>query len=157
MNRVRIPELDTPFLFGSRPESLPGDLRPMWRIAAVLLILGIASRGKKSSFGRLHVLNWAIRTEETRAALKSLIRGGATPETVVVRIEPSLNRAVDLASAEGFLQRVSGDRVQLTGLGSKRVEALLKSRALEVERLFLKEIGTSLTEARVKSIFSGNI
>lgn len=156
MKSFHIPELDTPFVFGEQPESLPGDFRPMWRIASVLLILGLASRGKKSSFGRLHVLNWGLRTKENRSALKEMIDGNLAPDVILVRIEPSLNRAVDLASAEGLLQRISGDRVKLSDPGGKAVATIVDSGALDIERQYLEEIGVRLTEKQVKRVFSGS-
>jgi hypothetical protein len=58
-------KLDIPFIFKSRPSPVPGDLRPTWRIALILLIL-INSRSKKASLRKLHVVSWAARTAVNR-------------------------------------------------------------------------------------------
>jgi hypothetical protein len=155
MIALNFDDLETAFVFRSRPKSIPGDLRPLWRIGIILLILRLASWGKKSSLGRLHVLNWAIRTEENREELEEVIAGNISPDTVIVRIEPSLNRAIDFAHGEGLLEFVSGDRVQLTPIGKSATNKLLNQDNLfREEKLFLRRIGkTGLTEKIVKELF----
>src|SRR5690606_16062641 len=101
MASINISDLVEPLIFRSRPEPIPGDLRPLWRIGIILLILDLTSRGGKSTLGRLHVLSWAVRTRETRENLLRVIREEVSPHTLIVRIEPSLNRAIDLALGEG--------------------------------------------------------
>ena len=156
MNDWEIPELNTHFFFRERPEAIPGDLRPIWRIGLVLLILHISSRSRRSSFGRLHVLNWALRSEEGRNALLGILKGQRSPETMVVRIEPSLNRAVDYASGEGLVQQVQGSRIELTGPGEKEAKNILKCEEIyKDEREFLYEIGKKVTERLVTELFGG--
>lgn len=156
MRSVEIPELNTPFVFNERPESIPGDLRPMWRIGLLLLMLYMASRGSKSSFGRLHVLNWALRSDEGRDALLGILEGRLFPGTVVVRIEPSLNRAVDFAHGEGLLKKVGGDRIELTSPGEAEAKRMLEQDELFTsEREYLEQVGKKLTEKLVAELFGG--
>jgi len=156
MSRIEIPALDTPFVFNERPECIPGDLRPLWRIGLLLLMLYMASRGKKSSFGRLHVLNWALRSDEGRVALLGILEGRRLPGTVVVRIEPSLNRAVDFALGELLLRKVGGDRVELTSAGEAEAKRILEQDELFVsEREYLGKVHKRLTERLVSDLFGG--
>ncbi len=151
-----IPELNIRFIFKERPEAIPGDLRPLWRIGLVLLMLHTASRGGTSSFGRLHVLNWALRSEEGRDALLRILDGQLFPGTVVVRIEPSLNRAVDYAHGEGLVRRVEGNRIELTARGEAEAKRILGHEMLyQSEREFLGAIGKRVTENLVKRLFQG--
>ena len=148
---------DTKFVFRSQPKPIPGDLRPLWRIGAILLMLKLASWGDKSTLGRLHVLNWAIRTQENRKQLQEVIAKNITPDTIIVRVEPSLNRAIDFARGEGLIESLSGNRVHLTPNGKRAANKLLTQNDLfKNERQFLQEIGkTGLTEKTVKALFSG--
>ncbi len=156
MSKPEIPELNTPFVFKERPESIPGDLRPLWRIGLVLLMLYAASRGKRSSFGRLHVLNWALRSDEGRDALLGILKGQLFPGTVVVRIEPSLNRAVDFAHGEGLLKKVGGAHIVLTSHGEAEAKRLFEHKELYVsERDYLEQVGKKLTEKLVNDLFGG--
>jgi hypothetical protein len=157
MHKINIEELDTPFVFRSRPEAIPGDFRPLWRIGILLLILFIASRGSRSSSGRLHVLNWAIRTPDNRQTLINLIDGKTKPDTIVVRIEPSLNRAVNLAFGEGLVDRVS-NRISLTLIGQKAAKILYNETNIFIEeKKFLEVIGKRLTEQLVQHLLSGRL
>jgi len=158
MTSITIPELDTPFVFREQPEAIPGDLRPLWRIGLLLLILHLSSRGGKSSFGRLHVLNWALRSEDGQEALLGILGRKLFPGTVVVRIEPSLNRAVDFAHGERLVERVPGDRIQLTTRGEKEAKRMLARKGLyERERHFLNTVGKKVTEILVKELFAGRV
>jgi ribosomal protein L31E len=149
--------IETTLIFRSQPKPIPGDLRPLWRISIIILILKLASWGGKSTLGRLHVLNWAIRTKENRKKLREVIAKKITPDTVIVRVEPSLNRAIDFACAEGFVKSVSGNRIRLTRKGELAADILLEQNdLLKKERQFLKEIGKSgLTENAIQSLFLG--
>ncbi len=156
MPSVNIPELDTPFTFNERPESIPGDLRPLWRMSLLLLMLFVASRGKRSSFGRLHVLNWAIRSDEGRDALLAIVDGHLLPGTIVVRIEPSLNRAVDFAHGEKLIRKIGGDRIELTSKGESEAQRIFEQEDLLCsEREYLDQIGKKLTEKTVAELFGG--
>src|SRR5689334_6792274 len=124
MAELFIPELDSPFVFRRRAVPVPGDLRPLWRINLILLLLRKCCRGGRSSFARLHVLSWASLSFENRTLLVRALDGEETVESIIVRVEPSLNRAVDFAVGEGFIRRVNGDRYELTPTGVARADAL---------------------------------
>ena len=72
---VSVPELDAEFIFRRRPLALPGDLRPRWRIGLLALLLNNCCRQQRSSLTRLHVLNWAVRSEANHENLTALIKG----------------------------------------------------------------------------------
>ena len=155
MSNVDILELNTEFVFRQRPEAIPGDLRPLWRIGLVLLMLHMASRGGKSSFGKLHVLNWALRSQEGRKALLDILERRLSPNTVIVRIEPSLNRAVDLAHGEGLVKRNNGG-IELTSQGRTEAKKILEQEDIYLqEKDFLAAAGKRMTEKLVKELFGG--
>ena len=144
------------FVFRSRPEAIPGDFRPLWRMTVVLLILKLASRSNSSTLSRLHVLNWAIRTQENRENIRFVIAGDVPPDKIVVRIEPSLIRALELANGEGLIEYLSGKTVKLTDKGIKVADEILgEPYIFAQEKLFLQEIGkSSLTEQVINRMFS---
>jgi hypothetical protein len=155
MNDLTIPELNVPFTFKQRPLAIPPDLRPEWRVGMVLLILKKCCRGYRSSFARLHVLSWASRTPENGLALREVINHQLRPDALLVRIEPALNRAVDLAAGEGLLKRVTGDRVELTPAGVLAAEGIDKNEDIfTVEREYLTGLGRKVTEDSINQLFS---
>ena len=54
---------------------------------------------------QLHVLNWAARTRESRQDFLAFLSGKRTPSQIIVRYDPSLNRAVHFAFAEDLVTR----------------------------------------------------
>src|SRR5947209_6297674 len=94
--------LDREFTFKHRPTPLACDLRPEWRLHLLVLLVDHCWAGR-ASIQQLEVLDWAIRTQQTREALLQFIDGERTPNQTIVRYDPSLNRAVDFAFAEDLL------------------------------------------------------
>jgi hypothetical protein len=155
MSEVVIPELNVPFTFRRRPVSLPPDLRPEWRVGIVLLTLRICCREYRASFARLHVLNWAVRTVPNQLAIAAVIAKESSPDALIVRIEPSLNRAVDLANGYRLIVRVAGDRIQLTNNGVNLADELQRQDNLYVpEREFFSQVGRKVTEKLVANLFA---
>jgi len=154
MNAIKISELDTAFSFQRRPASLPADLRPSWRIGMVLLLLRKCCRSNKSSLGRLHVLNWGVLSKDNRLALQKVIREDATADQLIVRIEPSLNRAVALAAGEGLVQRPNGEHIELTARGIHFADAIDATEGMYiVEKELMVSIGKRVSEKLIKQIF----
>lgn len=152
-----IPELQgVRITFKRRPSALPAEFRPFWRVGALILILSILCRGGKSNLQRLYVLNWALRTKESREEFMDVISGHLDPEDIIVRFDPGLLRALDFAIGERLIRRVGGDCVELTELGKKFALDLnmSKSEVFKVEREYLTSLKGKVTEAKIKSLLS---
>lgn len=141
------------FSFKARPIPIPVDLRPDWRLAIILLILYKCCRSSRGSLRKLHVLNWAIRTSEARSIFQQLVDGRISPVDVIVRYEPGLSRAIDLALGEGLVEKVDGDRIQLTQKGKKCAADIGGlSDCFEQEKIFLNNVGKAITEKRLQGL-----
>jgi hypothetical protein len=160
--------LDVPFTFRSRPTPQPCDIRPVWRMHVLVLLLN-QCRGAKAGFEQLHVLNWAVRTDESRTAFLRFIKGEKAPNEIIVRYDPSLNRAVRFAFAEGLVvhhesepsliedseRRATAYRVILTAKGHKLVREINEMEDCFItEKQFLTEIGSKVSQKQVKSLFT---
>lgn len=143
--------LNVPITFRPRPSPLAPELRVTWRLAQFLFLLTVCCRGGKSSLRRLHVINWGARSERNRRTLVRALKGAVQPHSLLVRVEPSLNRVVDVAVGEGLVTVPDGARVEITDRGRKVVKevAALKD-CLIAERAFAEEIGQRVTEQWVK-------
>ena len=135
------------FRFTRRPMAIAAELRPDWKIAALLLILHLSSRGGKSSLRRLHVLNWALRSAKNRAEFEQVRESQQRLFSFQFRFEPALGRAINLAVGEKFIEWVEGDRLQITARGKRWVTDILEEESvMQEEREFLERIGKSITE-----------
>lgn len=152
--KLTIPELNVPFVFKSRAVDVPADLRPGWRIGVIVLLMKLCCREGKARFRQLHVLNWGVRTKENRAILIRAVTEKVPLDTVIVRIEPSLNRAVDLAMAEGLVERISGDQLTLTQKGIQFADVLQQDKTLFAdEKAFMLAIKKKINETFVSELF----
>lgn len=151
-------ELKTNFIFHNRPESLPPDLRPIWRITIVLLFLKIACKGNRSSFKKMHVLNWVIKSEIRQKQLLNFLNDSKQKTKIEIRIEPSLNRAVDLAHGEGLVVRTNSGQLKITKHGLNFVDLVQNSKQIFIsEILFLEKIGNKLTDSKINEIMSKRV
>lgn len=151
---IEIPELKADFLFRRRPVAIPGDLRPAWRIGLLVLLLNNCCRSGRTSLARLHVLGWGIMTKENRRNLTSAIKGDMSPDTLIVRFDPFLNRALDFAIGEGLVRRNEGSKVELTLSGKNFAEELAQEEtAYADEKQFIDSIRQEVTEALVNQMF----
>lgn len=149
-----VPELDAAFIFRRRPVALPGDLRPTWRIGLLVLLLSQCCRNQRSSLTRMHVLNWAARSEVHHADLIALIAGRLSPDQLIVRFDPACNRAIDFAIGEGLLKRVDGSRIELTESGKALAEEISKDSEVYVtEKKLASAIKHNASETLVDTIF----
>jgi hypothetical protein len=120
----------------------------------ILLILKLASFRNKSSIKRLFLVNWAIQDKENQDRLRLLVNGKISPETILIRYDPPMMRALDFARGESLIEFISGNRVHLTVKGLIAVDELIKNNELFMdEKNFLMEVGkNNFTEKKTMSI-----
>ena len=146
-------DIDQPFTFKRRPISVPAESRPTWKIAELLVMLQVSSRGGKSSLKRLHLLNWAVRSAANRAKFKESRSSDLPLFRFTVRFEPAFSRAIDLAVGENLVQWVGGDRIQLSAEGTRLANTVLGlSGVLQQERDFFVGLGKSVTEKEAEYV-----
>ena len=157
MTESLLPNINVPFTFARRPESIPPDLRPKWRVAMLLLLLRYC-RGSQSSLMKLHVLNWAIRTPESRGRFLAYIKGEANPEDVIIRFEPGLNLAIDFARGEGLIKIEKGKKVELTDRGSNIAQQIDSDKdCLVEERKFLADVKPFVYEKNIGNLLNWEV
>ena len=124
------------------------ELRPMYKIGKLLLILRICCSGGKASLLKLHLFNWAmlepqrLQTLQLSAERKELLLG-------VWGIDPSLNMALSYAISEGLLLRMPNGAYKLTSKAESFISGseLLTLFSTEVDELNI--IAKKITETMV--------
>ncbi len=119
MIKEKIPEIaGLSYTFRDRGTAIPGDHRPVWRMALVVCLLKHCSRAQKSSLVRLHILDWAVRRVKARDQLLAFLQGELGVRYICVRYDPALLRAVLFGEGEQLL-KVAGKNVQLLLAGER--------------------------------------
>jgi hypothetical protein len=143
--------LDSPFLFSDRPASAPSDLRPLWRVPVVVLLLS-RCRGEQATHEQLHVLNWAVRSSESAESLAAYLAGLIPAEHAVVRHDPALDRAASLARGFGLIAW-KGRYWTLTVEGQQLLEAVVEDdELLAREKALLAVLPKPLTQKAVSAL-----
>ena len=125
-------DLDAPMNFAVRPDPISPDFRPERRVAVCLLIVD-KSRAGKASWKAMHVLSWALQSPKRVQMLANLKNGGNLLDVPVVRFEPALDRALDLALGLGFLTRDGAGPFELTIAGREALAEVRAAGVLEPE------------------------
>jgi hypothetical protein len=125
--------------------------RPLYKIAQILLMLELASRGGKSSLPRLQLLNWALKTAPRRARLVEAVKKGQL-NLAAWGFDPVVAIALRFAEAEKLIKQTATG-YQITNLGKSFTQSVCKdTENLESERSFLTSLGKSLTEGMVSAV-----
>jgi hypothetical protein len=144
--------LDVPFTFARQPLPVPADMRGIWRAAAIVLML-TRCQGDSASLQVLQALNHAVRSEEGRAAFVRAVAGEPRPEDVLLRLDPTLDRALDLAIGQGWVERRDGRSVRLTDRGREFATVLSQAAdLLEKEKEFLRDLPRKVSEAGIQRL-----
>ena len=131
--------LDAPLNFTTRADPVSPDFRPERRVAVCLLIVE-KSRAGRASWKAMHVLSWALQSPMRAKMLSNLKSGTDLFDTPVVRFEPALDRALDLALGLGFLTRDGVGAFELTDAGRGVLAEVREAGVLEREMTALAAV-----------------
>jgi hypothetical protein len=134
--------------YTERPVSLPAELRPLWKISCILLVLKLNCVREKSSLSKLQLFNWGMSSPDN---MKNLVDFGTSRDRKslpdVIPLDPSINRAVALAVADGLVELDKSGRVMLSNKGNTLVHWILNDEDIfRTEKEVLAMIGKSITE-----------
>lgn len=137
--------------FSNRKMSISPELRPMYRISQIALILHISSTGEKASLLKLQLFNWCIQKEERYEEMFKLKNDDFFP---VISFDPFLNRALNYGVAlKIFDFNTKTGKFILTEDGRELAENIVKENILMEEIKFLKSIKKSLSDTYIHKLF----
>ncbi len=143
--------LDAPINFARRADPVSPDFRPERRIAVCLLIVE-KSRGGKATWKAMHVLSWALQSPKRVAMLTNLKVGTGLLDMPLVRFEPALDRALDLAVGLGFLSRDGVGPFELTDIGRGALDEVREAGVLEREVAALAVVNGKVSNRDVERL-----
>jgi hypothetical protein len=146
--------LDRPFTFQERAVPMPAEYRPRWRTSLLVLLLG-ACHGARASWHQLHFLSWTSRSTANQEAFLRWKNGEPRLDDALIRYDPSLDRAIDLALFDGLIERRTGDVLALTAHGKQVLKELKHASVFEAEQQFLSGI-SPVTQGLVDSLMKAS-
>lgn len=148
--------LDSPFNFYRQPTPIPASLRPGRRVALLLLLVA-KSHGSGASWKGIQLLNWAIKDRDHIDLLLNLRQSLDLPDRPIVRFEPALDRAIDLAVGIGLLESRASRVFRLTEAGKRVVTKIERSDTLTQERGMLNLIAGKMTQKEVARLLEWRV
>lgn len=140
--------------FERRPAPVITDHRPMYKIGQILLILHLSSRGGKSSSARLHLFNWALKSDER---IGSLVKASTSKILSITAwgFDPALAIAIRYATGEKLIVETPNG-YQLTDSGESLARKICADRSvLTREFEHLSKIGKAITESMIDKVAKG--
>ena len=153
VTQTRLGELlDTEFEFNDRPTPVPADIRAEWRVPLLLLIVK-SCWGGRAPLHQVQALAWAAIFEENRPDFIRAYRGESDPAALLIRYDPAVIRAINLAVGLGLLSWHSRNRLTLTGEGETTLDRVLTNDGvLADERAFLADFGGRIPMNRINQM-----
>ncbi|MGX5623668.1 hypothetical protein [Bacillus cereus] len=140
--------------FTNKPIPVPYNYRIVYKITQIALIVYICSGRKACSLIKIHMISTALNSKER---FDNLLNYVIYNEQAIdlVRFDPSINRAVDFALAEGILLRQKNGLFKLPIKGKGYIEHIINDTSMFIfERNQLKQLGSNLTEDKIDRLIS---
>lgn len=133
-------EIPEKMTFNSNGSPVEPELRPIWRISLLTIILNKLCRGSSSSLKKMQVIYSLISSADKRARYFS---EGAYAD-ISIRFDPLLDKAISLGLAEGVFYLDSAKSVVLTDKGTLLSNKIYKDSSLFVfEKEFIENYSKS--------------
>jgi len=137
--------------FSRKRVPISPELRPMYRISQIILILHLSSTKQTASLLKLQLFNWGLQNKGRYERLLKLKESSDFP---IIRFDPFLNRALNYGVAMGvFLFNEKTGKFSLTEKGELLAQRILKEDVFLEEKKFLKAIKKSLSDAYILQLF----
>ena len=138
-------------IFNAKPDAVPYNYRTSYKVAQLCLIMRICGRGDVCSLIKLHMISFALISQDNMRKLIDFVDGfGIVP---IVRFDPSVNRALTYAIGYGLIKRQQNSKYKLTDRGKQLAEQIKAVGDLMVIEINdLNSIAKKLTESKIEEI-----
>jgi hypothetical protein len=139
--------------FAPKPQPLPASLRPIYRIALIVLVLKINCRSHTASLLKLQFFNWLLKS----ASLQELLEKGLAHQGVftleLIHIDPMVNLSLNYAFSDKLIGITNNSKYKLTEKGHRFAKLFLQDdqSVLAGERELLTRIGQQVSEVWLRN------
>ena len=145
------PLVYTDIVFNAKPDAVPYNYRISYKVTQLCLIMRICGRGDVCSLIKLHMISFALISQENMRKLVDFADGiGSAP---IVRFDQSVNRALTYAIGYGLIKRQQNAKYKLTDRGKQLAEQIkVVGDLMVIEIGDLNLLAKKLTERKVEEI-----
>lgn len=153
--REKINLIKEGIVFDVKPDAIPFNYRISYKVSLICMIIKVCCGRRGCSLVKMHMIATAVSDREYEEKLKRYLQT-QIPGTFVIRFEPSLNRALEYALADGFIAQQVNGTYKLIDRGKVLVKEIQNDDAIfRYEKKVLEEIQCDLTEEKIKSLMEG--
>lgn len=140
-------------IFDAKAVAVPYNYRITYKVSLICLIIDLTCVRGGASSTKIHMLNVALNDSSVREDIDRLIQGNYLSESIPLRFDPSVNRAINYALSDDLIVRQANGNFKLTTKGKLLVEQINSDESLMVtEKLYLRTIGGKLSERIISSV-----
>lgn len=139
--------------FNPKPQPLPASLRPLYRIALIVLVLKTNCQGNTASLLKIQFFNWVLKS----SSLQEIIENSLTHQNVftleLIHLDPMVNLALKYAFADNLISITNNSKYVLTEKGNEFADRILQDgeSSLSEVRDLLMRIGKLVSEVRLRN------
>ena len=153
--REKINLIKEGIVFDAKPDAIPFNYRISYKVSLICMIIKVCCGRRGFSLVKMHMIATAVSDREYEEKLKRYLQT-QIPGTFVIRFEPSLNRALEYALADGFIAQQVNGTYKLIDRGKVLVKEIQNDDTIfRYEKKVLEEIQCDLTEEKIKSLMEG--
>lgn len=145
--------LNSDIVFDSKAAAVPYNYRISYKISLICAIIGKCCGKKGCSAVKLQMINAATISQKAKNELFNLINNPFVMETTIIRFDPAISRAINIALADSIIFRQSNGLYRLSDNGKRLVESIYSDDAImEEEKQLLSSLPNKLTEDIIERI-----
>ena len=153
--REKINLIKEGIVFDAKPDAITFNYRISYKVSLICMIIKVCCGRRGCSLVKMHMIATAVSDREYEEKLKRYLQT-QIPGTFVIRFEPSLNRALEYALADGFIAQQVNGTYKLIDRGKVLVKEIQNDDTIfRYEKKVLVEIQCDLTEEKIKSLMEG--
>ena len=135
------------------------ELRPLWRISLIVLILVKLCSGNKANPKKVQVLYSLVSSEKKRLAYIDKTNKSKRKYSINVRFDPLVDRAIDIGIGNNMFELDEAKSVKLTSLGLSYGKKIEKDTNIFIlEKAFMSQFKKSyFNDKIINSLLSGDL
>ena len=141
--------------FSPKPNPLPASLRPIYRIALIILVLKTNCRNNTASLLKLQFFNWLLKSSSMQELIEEKLTHQSIFTLELIHLDPMVNLALKYAFADNLIFVTTNSKYKLTDKGYEFADRILRDKqpVLAGERELLVRIGQRVSEVKLREDF----
>lgn len=145
--------MDFDVIFDAKAVAVPYNYRTSYKVSLVCLIIDLSCIRGGCSSTKIHMINVALNDINVRKDIERLIKGNYLSESIPLRFDPTVNRAINYALGDKLISRQGNGYFKLTATGKLLTEKIKSDKSLMItEKDYLSSINGKLSEQIISSV-----